>query len=162
MLHLDARSDPFENLADFVRALLAPTADEQRVISDAVHVGWRENFAGERSGAGQAWRPLRPYTILERTRRGYPGAHPILVQSGHMLDSLVSPGAADSYEELRTEAGGWVLLMGTNDPKAKKHELGEGRIPARPFVALSSNAKGRVLGAMDSVLDRIQARTIGR
>lgn len=162
MLTLESPTNPFDDIVEFVRAMLTPTSDEQRQISAAVRAGWQENFSGERSGSGQAWAQLKPFTILERTKRGYPGAHPILVQSRHMLNSLVTPGAPDSYEDFRSEGNGWTLTLGTNDAKALKHEIGSGRIPARPFIELSQNSKDDVFTAIDAVIARIEARTLGR
>ena len=162
MLSLEAKDNPFDSLVEFIRALLAPSTDEQRGVSSAVRAGWAENFTGERSGTGQAWAQLRPFTVRERQARGYPGAHPILVQSGALRSSLLIPGATNSHEELRSDGSGWTLEIGTTDPKALKHELGEGRIPARPFIELSSNAQNDVLTALDAMLARIEARTLDR
>lgn len=161
MLTLESPTNPFDDIVEFVRAMLSPTSDEQRQISAAVRAGWQENFTGERSGSGQAWAQLKPFTILERTKRGYPGSHPILVQSRHMLNSLVTPGAADSYEDFRSEGNGWTLTLGTTDSKALKHELGSGKIPARPFIELSQSSQENVSHAIENVIRRIESRVLG-
>jgi len=162
MLSLEAQGEPFKSLVDFIHALLAPTQNEQRQVSAAVRAGWAENFAGERSGDGQSWAALRPFTVREREARGYPGAHPILVQSGHMRNSLLNAGAPDSYEDLQANGGGWTLTVGTTDSKALKHEQGEGRIPARPFIALSSQAEQRVEDSIAALVAQIEARILGQ
>lgn len=162
MLTLESPTNPFDDIVEFVRAMLSPTFDEQRQISAAVRAGWQENFSGERSGSGQAWAQLKPFTILERTNRGYPGSHPILVQSGALRSSLLIPGARDSVETMAADGNGWTLTLGTSNNYALKHEAGSGRIQARPFIELSANAKNDVLTAIDAVIARIEARTLGR
>ena len=161
MLTLEAQGDPFEDLLKFIKAIVAPTQTEQQQVSNAVREGWRENFTGERGGDGRAWAALRPFTVRQRILSGYPGAHPILVQSGHLRNSLLNPGAADSYEDLQATGDGWTLVVGTEDPKALDHEIGAGRIPARPFIALSDQAEQRVVSALDSLVAQIEARILG-
>lgn len=160
MLTLEAQGDPFASLVDFIKAIVAPTQAEQQQVSAAVREGWRENFTSESSGDGRAWQPLKPFTIAERLKRGY-AAGPILVQSGRLRSSLLNPGAADSYEDLQTASNGWTLLVGTENSYALKHELGEGRIPARPFIALSDQAEQRVVSALDTLIAQIETRVLG-
>lgn len=160
MLNLEATQDPFEALVNFVKAIVAPTKAEQDAISAAVRQGWSENFAGERSGDGRSWAALKPFTVRERILRGYPGAHPILVQSGRLRSSLLNPGAQDGYEQAQTSADGWTLILGTETPYALDHELGAGRIPARPFIALSDQAEQRIVSALDGLIAQIEARIL--
>lgn len=160
MLTLEAQGDPFEDLLKFVKAIVAPTQDEQQQVSNVVREGWRENFTGERSGDGRAWVALAPSTVRQRIRAGYP-ARPILVRTGALRNSLLNPGASNSYEELQTTGDGWTLLVGTEDPKAIFHELGTSRMPARPFVALSDQAEQRVVSALDLLVAQIEARILG-
>ena len=162
MLTLESPTNPFDDVVEFVRAMLSPTSDEQRQISAAVRAGWQENFTGERSGSGQAWAQLKPFTILERTKRGYSGSHPILVQSGTLRSSLLIPGARDSVETMAADGNGWTLTLGTTDSKALKHELGSGKIPARPFIELSQSSQENVSRSIESVIRRIEARTLDR
>lgn len=159
MLTLEAQGDPFEDLVKFVKAIVAPTQTEQQQVSNAVREGWRENFTGERSGDGRAWAALAPSTVRQRIRAGYP-ARPILVRTGALRNSLLSPGAANSYEDVQTTGNGWTLVVGTEDSKAIFHERGTARMPARPFIALSDQAEQRVVSALDSLVAQIEARIL--
>lgn len=160
MLNLEATQDPFEALVNFVKAIVAPTKSEQEAISAAVRQGWGENFAGERSGDGRSWAALRPGTVRSRILGGYPGAHPILVRTGHLRASLLNAGAADSYEQAQSTGNEWQLVVGTEDAKAIFHEQGTARMPARPFIALSDQAEQRVVSALDGLIAQIEARIL--
>jgi len=160
MLSLEATKDPFEALVSFVKAIVAPTKAEQDAISAAVRQGWSENFAGEQSGDGRSWAALRPGTVRSRILGGYPGAHPILVRTGHLRASLLSAGASDSYEQAQVSGNEWQLVVGTEDAKAIFHEQGTARIPARPFIALSDGAEQRVISALDTLIAQIEARIL--
>lgn len=160
MLNLEAQGDPFEALVSFVKAIVAPTKSEQDAISAAVRQGWAENFAGERSGDGRSWAALKPFTVRERILRGYPGAHPILVRTGHLRASLLNPGAADSYEQAQANGNEWQLVVGTEDAKAIFHEQGTARMPARPFIALSDQAEQRIVNTLDALIAQIEARIL--
>mgnify|MGYP000870163905 FL=1 len=159
MLNLEANKDPFESLVAFVKAIVAPTKTEQDALSAAVRQGWGENFAGERSGDGRSWAALKPSTVLDRLRSGY-GARPILVRTGHLRASLLSPGATDSYEQAQASGNEWQLVVGSEDAKAIFHEQGTARMPARPFIALSDQAEQRVVSALDGLIAQIEARIL--
>ena len=60
-------------------------------------------------------------------------ASPLLVRTGALRDSLTTPGAAGSVEEL----DGGSLTLGTRLPYAMFHQLGTRRMPARPLIVLS-------------------------
>lgn len=160
MLNLESSTNPFDSLLAFVKALVSPSTSEVKPVADAVRHGWEENFTGEHSGSGAAWAQLTPYTVLERVKRGYPGAHPILVQSGALRSSLLIQGASNSVEQLTTDSGGWTLVLGTTDSKALKHELGEGRVPARPFMEISQAAQDGVEAAIGAMVAQIEARVL--
>lgn len=160
MLTLEAQGDPFEDLVKFVKAIVAPSQAEQQQVSAAVREGWRDNFTSESSGDGRAWAALAPSTVRQRILQGYP-ARPILVRSGALRNSLLSPGAANSYEDLQTTGDGWTLVVGTEDSKAIFHELGTARMPARPFIALSDQAEQRIVSALDTLVAQIETRVLG-
>jgi phage gpG-like protein len=65
------------------------------------------------------WPSLKPETIKRK------GADTPLLQSGEMRDSITH----------QVDEAAMVAVVGTNDPKAKFHELGTVHIPARSFLA---------------------------
>jgi len=65
------------------------------------------------------WPSLQPETIKRK------GADTPLLQSGEMRDSI----------EHQVDTINMVAVVGSNDPKAKFHELGTVHIPARSFLA---------------------------
>lgn len=159
---LTAQGNPFASLEQFFARLERPGSGEIRKVATAIAQGQQDNFSNERSGDGTAWRPLAQMTILERIQQGYPGAHPILRRSGRLRDSLVNPQHPEHYERLIATPNGWTLEAGTNVPYALQHEIGEDRVPARPFTDLSDAAEQRVLSVLDFLISQIQAQTVGK
>lgn len=77
----------------------------------------------------------------------FPG-QPILQAEGHMVTSLTDPEAPDAvYRPGKDE-----LVIGTRDPKARAHQLGLGRLPARPIFSFSEPQKRRIQKAIQREL----------
>lgn len=99
----------------------------------------KEQFESEgAAGASGQWTRLTP--AYERFKQEeFPG-QPILQAEGHMAASLLDPEASDAiYRPLRD-----VLIIGSQDPKARAHHLGLGNLPARPIFSLAESHKRRI------------------
>ena len=108
-----------------------------------------KNYAQEGGwvGAGTSWPQLRPSTVADRIRKGFPGEHPILVRQGTLRDSLLQIGGYGNVYEVRPDG----LTYGTTIPYAQYHQYGAPRanIPPRPLIGLTWYSKQdivRILG----------------
>lgn len=119
---------------------MAPAWEE---VGTALMLDFMENFHEEGGVFGRGtwaqWQPLRPSTVADRRRLGYPGEHPILVREGDLLASVTIRGAAGNVFEV----GANSLVLGTTDRKAKYHQFGTRRMPARKIVGISAQRAGR-------------------
>lgn len=160
MLSLNAKINPFADIAKLIARLNAPTSTETEPITQEIRAGFAENFAGEQTGQGRPWAALRPFTIAERTRLGYGGQHPILVRTGSLRSSYTARGS-DSVNELTPDSTGWVLAVGSQHRNALKHEQGEGRVPARPVTPLSPGRENEIADRVFEMIQRIERQTAG-
>jgi phage gpG-like protein len=160
VLSLNAKVNPFTDITKLIARLNAPSSTDTEPVTQAIRDGFAENFAGEQTGAGLSWVPLRPFTIAERTRLGYGGAHPILVRTGSLRSSYTAQGG-DSVNEFTPDGSGWVLAVGSQHPNALKHEQGEGRVPARPVTILSPQRENTIADRVFEMIERIERQTAG-
>ncbi len=147
--------DPLDDLERVMRRLTNPTAADLEIFTDAIREGFAQNFANESTAGGQAWKKLAPMTVRERKKRGYPGEHPILVQSGDLLNSLVNPNHPQHITEIVATGGGWAVSVGSNDDRVVKLDAGEDRIPARPFLDVERSL-------LDNAAENFFAMLMGR
>jgi phage gpG-like protein len=87
------------------------------------------------STAAGKWKELSP-TYAKRKAILFPG-QPILRAENTLFESMTDPEAADAV--FRPEKD--QLIIGTKDPKARTHQRGRGRIPARPFISFTEHDK---------------------
>lgn len=99
------------------------------------------NFGSE-SFDGEPWQSLKPYTVSERERHGFPGEHPINVRTGQMKRHLL-----DDPPRIAVQTLGATLWSpgdegsGTTAKKVKIAQMGgttpEGHhVPARPVLGV--------------------------
>lgn len=106
----------------------------------------RETFDAE----GPGWKQLAPFTVRmreQRIRRGeisVAPAHPILVQTGALRESLISKTAFGHFE--RAEKTG--MVWGTTIAYATKHQYGTGRVPQRRILN-----GGRIIPLVSRILE---------
>jgi len=77
------------------------------------------------SGLSPAWPPLAESTIERKQRAGAAQPEAPLLLTGTLKDSI-------TYIVHESES---MVEIGTDDPKAKYHELGAAGVPPRPFLA---------------------------
>lgn len=141
------------DLLRFFRRVANPDVGERRRIADAVRTGLADAFTAQGSARG-AWPALRPRTVRERIRLGYPGTRPILIRSGALRASWVSRGSSDHVETYDNTGSGFTIGVGSKDIRAGTHELGNPRlnIPARPVRYLRPSAEQRLKDAITGVI----------
>jgi phage gpG-like protein len=139
-------------LADNVPALAAVADDFREMVA--------QQFASEGRAEGTPW-PARVGAGLAPPSRRTMRASPLLVRTGALRDSLTTPGAAGSVEEL----DGGSLTLGTRLPYAMFHQLGTRRMPARPLIVLSDERSQRwteiISGAIEEKTALLGAKELG-
>lgn len=141
------------NLLRFFQRVGNPDAGERRRISDAIRSALAGSFANQGSARG-AWAPLRPRTVAERIRLGYPGRRPILVRSGQLRASWTQRGHSDHVETYERTRSGFTIGVGSKDIRAGTHERGNPalNIPARPVRYLTGDAEQRLRNTITGVI----------
>lgn len=170
MLDLEAKTNPFDSLVEFIRQITNPGKGEIDKVGDAVRLGFQANFSNESSGYGHKWTALAPKTQAVRKKLGFASQHPILVRTGSYRASFVQRGAPNHIEELTTTGDGWQLVTGSRDPRGDILNNGGYTIidgyrvfvPARPVDGLSGPAQERVRSTIGFILEETRARTLGR
>ena len=141
--------DWFDNLP-----LEGPGQANVDAIADSVQEGFAAAFQNEGSGSG-TWAALRPRTVKDRLRRGFPGEHPILVRTGLYRSRWIERGSVDHVQEFQPTQIGWFLRVGSQDYRAKWHEEGTARMPARPVRDLRDEDVDRIGRTIDWVMEQI-------
>lgn len=106
-----------------------------------------EQFESEGSrGASGKWAALSP--AYKRFKEIHFPGQPILQAEGNLIDSLTNPEASDAIFRPQRE----VLTIGSQDPKARPHQLGLGNLPARPIFSFTEERKRRIQKAIQANL----------
>lgn len=164
ILHLLATPDSIasvEALAEFFDGLAqrGPGHANERKIADAVRQGIATNFTGQRAGDTGAWPPLAPRTVQQRKALGFAGSRPILVRTGGYRATLTSAGDPAHVAQFAISAHlGWFLRIGSSDRRAKWHEGGTPKMPARPALLLGQTAEKRIGDTLDYVLQQLEPK----
>ncbi len=124
-------------------ALGRPGEDEMRPLQEVIRAGFAINFMRE-AGNDAPWAPLSLWTIRERLRLGYAGAHPILYRSGSYHDSFVEDDHPLHVSETGESGGLWWVEEGSRDPRAEELEFGRWNMPGRPVTLLGESGDVRI------------------
>lgn len=103
----------------------------------------KRTFATEgASSAAGKWAPLAKSTEKDRAREGYSPAHPILVRTENMKDSVVERTADTTIVSTPN-----YLSIGSSDPKLRFHQSRRPRkkIPRRPVFEPTQDDKHALL-----------------
>lgn len=110
----------------------------ERAVDEVIRPRIRQNFMSESEAGERSWTPLADTTRVRREKAGYSGAHPILVRQGRLRRAAqqknmwifrgqgVAPFAQFSMPRLQSRV-----------PYAEKHQEGEGRLIARPYLVIN-------------------------
>ncbi len=141
--YADNSEDVTKSLAAF-QDVLADQAPALREIADDFREMLAQQFASEGRAGGTPWPPRKSQRSVgatrrvARTRRPDQIGTPLLVRTGALRDSLISPGSGH-VEEM----DGRSLTLGTRLPYAMFHQLGTRHMPARPIIVLSEERSQR-------------------
>lgn len=102
-----------------------------------------QHFVTETDPQGIAWKPLTPYTLRKKRAEG------------RILKILQSTGLMRS--RVNYQITGNQCVVGVNDEKAKKHQLGIG-VPKREFLGVSDNDKQEILAIADGYILKEEGR----
>jgi len=118
-----------------------------RNIGAEVEAQTQERFDSQMSPEGKKWQDLAEKTKRYYARR-FPGMRrSILVGEGGLRDSIES------------QVDDWSVLVGATKIYAATHQFGRGKIPARPYLGIStSNATDIMMVAQQFLAERITER----
>lgn len=148
----DSRREWLE-MVERMSALAEPGREEIEPIQQAIRAGFAFNFAQER-GDDRNWAPLSLWTIRERLRQGYPGAHPILYRTGSYHDSFVQEDHPRHISEWSAGGGLWMVEEGSSDERAEELEFGRWNMPGRPVTLLGESGEQRIETVLDELFGR--------
>lgn len=148
--------DAFDGLKEIIRRIARPSSQNQDRIEMSVRGGFAQNFQRETVGGGAPWPPLRPRTVRERTRAGFPPTNPILQRTGAYMRSWTE---RFGFRQMEYNPNGWVMSVGSSHRNAPALEFGvrSRNLPARPVQYLDSQAERNIASALDDVVTRIIA-----
>lgn len=150
-----------EDLTLLVERIANPGNAQKRSVSGAIRQGFQDNYTTQGAASGTPWRPLAAFTVLDRQKQGYGGTGPILVRTGRLRSTWVGEGSGH-YSSFRQSGGYAVWEEGSDDPIALKHELGEGRVPARPVSLLGERSEARIMDVIDLMISQLEREVMGR
>jgi hypothetical protein len=149
-------------LIDTVEDMAKPPTVPQRMrVGDAVRKQMQRAFTGQGTIQGSPWARLARRTVQERVRLGFPGERPILIRSGYLKRSWTEYGAPNHIEKFATTGTGWTLNVGTSDFRAKWHEHGTPRMPARPVLEGMHRQAIGIIDAIQKIYDERWNRAKG-
>ena len=93
-----------------------------------------QRFVTETDPQGIPWKPLTPFTLREKRAKG------------RILKILQSTGLMRS--RVNYQVVGNQCIVGVNDEKAKKHQLGIG-VTKREFLGVSTDNKAEIISILD-------------
>ncbi|PHJ75126.1 hypothetical protein VF10_00210 [Nostoc linckia z13] len=96
-----------------------------------------QHFVTETDPQGIPWKPLTPFTLREKRAKGR-----ILkiLQSTGLMRSRINYQVSDNQ-----------CVVGVNDEKAKKHQLGIG-VDKREFLGVSTDDKQEIVSILDDYI----------
>lgn len=109
-------------------------------IGEALREASMEAFDTETAPDGRRWKPLSPVTIARR--RGGP-PYRILQDTGTLRQSIT-----------RQVDSPLSVVVGTRVSYGAKHQFGSGRVPARPFLGVSDEARSEIEATIVAWLER--------
>jgi phage gpG-like protein len=109
-----------------------------------------EGFDQQKTPGGEAWHKLAPW-YAKYKQEVRPGKG--ILQFDGKLKKAALKSKLD-WSGNSTDSTHMIVSMPVNDPKAVKHQFGEGKLPARPFFRVLGQAKKDVLKAAFEAFDK--------
>lgn len=116
-------------------------------VADVFYKAEKDQFDSEgAAGASGKWAPLsQAYKKFKEVH--FPG-QPILQRDHSLVASLTGANGSDSIFRPEPQE----LTIGSKAPYARAHQLGKGRLPARPPISLSETQKREMQKAIQKGL----------
>jgi phage gpG-like protein len=114
-------------------------------IDEIMRKDVKETF--EKEGEGRLkWQDLAPSTVISRIRRGFPGEHPILVNTGWLKESFINKGHPKHILDKHRQ----YIEFGSTVEYAVYHQSPEARtrLPRRPIVYLVTKTIANLIQAI--------------
>jgi len=108
----------------------------------------QDRFWTETTPEGESWKPLAQFTVESKTRMGYQ-----YIQNPGILQA--TRNMYNSIDAIPIE--GWGISFGSDDPLAKKHQYGDIKLPARPFLGWNNQMEIDVQSKMQSLVNEISS-----
>ena len=141
--------DDLPQFLDSLAGLLAKPKAGDAIRKTAEHIAGElgRGFQSSTSPTGEAWAPLK----RKRPAGHNQGTRP-LIDTGEMMLSAISDGSGHIEQ-----VGDDSLVYGTSNWKAKIHQGGTGRIPARPLVGWTQQSSDYASEAVaDHLVDAVR------
>ena len=159
MFELIPDPDTFNEIEQWLYAVLSPSIREQRQVDRAVRRGFAKVFGNQ--GGAVGWQPLAEATVAERLRMGYPGRRPILIRTGEYSQSFTQDGHPDHVFRVSRANSAVQFEVGSAEERVQWLEYGTTRMPARPVVDLDDRTESEILNGLDDIYDRLFDRIVG-
>lgn len=144
-----------DSLARFFNTLgVRISGSDKEEIADAVHAGFAQNFVMQASGAGP-WAALKPRTVEQRRRLGFPGTRPILYRTGDYRDTFTEGGDPEHFSQAWNSSNRFVLEEGSESPLFPFHEGGTGTMAHRSVTDLTTHSERHIGDVIDDMLRRL-------
>jgi phage virion morphogenesis protein len=129
-----------KQVSDRFSRLLAKTSNLRPALQDIgeyMLYSTDQHFVTETDPQGVPWKPLAPFTLREKQAKGR-----ILkiLQSTGLMRSRVNYQVSDNQ-----------CIVGVNDEKAKKHQLGIG-VDKREFLGVGTDDKEEITAILDDYI----------
>lgn len=143
MIQIDYRTEETDRLLEELRRRMADLRPVMEAVGQAVQSGTQQRFIDQAAPDGTPWRPLSPATLARRRSRGNSSVQ-ILRDTGRLMNSI-------SYQ-----ASSKQVSVFTNVLYAATHQLGRGRIPARPFFGYSDSDQAAIVEILEGYIQANQ------
>ena len=129
--------------------------DVLRSVVPEIRAAHSAVFSSEGALGRGKWAPLKPATLADRRRKGFPPG-PILLRTGalkrHVLGTSAQIRTVGGTTELRIAPS--PVVEGTGRPYYRAQALGYGALPSRPMVAVGPAAAVKITSAISRELRR--------
>lgn len=136
-----------------VSAYLAGIADkikDLRPIWPEIDLILRKSVATmfKREGRGRfKWKELAEATKIDRERKGFPSAHPILTRTGRLRRGAARPHGEHIFVKRKLSMDfGDTVPYGIYHQMSREIRAGRGKLPRRPYIYIDKKDVAKIIG----------------
>lgn len=145
MIRIEYRTEETDQLLEELRRRMSDLRPVMEAVGQVVQSGTQQRFVDQAAPDGTPWTPLRPATLARRRRgRTTTGSIQILRDTGRLMNSI-------SYQASSSQ-----VSVFTNVLYASTHQLGRGRIPARPFFGYTDSDQAAIIEILNGYIQANQ------